>query len=208
MDRIRVSRIDALRSGIAGTASASVRMAAQALFEAGGRRVLPRAVQTAVRGAVEREAARVLTTVGVLPPGTAAASRLLSASATRTVVLQSARAASRQLLRSVSMAAGAGALIDGGWAFFQAASQVRRGKMTRGEAATHVAREAGTGAASTAAGVAAAAALVAMTGGVAAPAVFFVGAAASLGAKLGLDAWLRARDRGAIQVKSAAAAGA
>jgi hypothetical protein len=198
MQRPRVSRIDALRSAIAGSAGASARGAAHALFEAGGRRVLPAAVQQAVRGAVEKEAARVLTSVGVLPPGASAATRMLRGSATQTVVLQTARAASRQVLRNVSAAAGAGALIDGGWAAIQAVGQLRRGKITQREALTHVAREAGTGAASTAAGVAAAALLVAMTGGVAAPAVFLVGAAASLGAKVGLDAWLNARARGAI----------
>jgi hypothetical protein len=71
--------------------------------------------------------------------------------------------------------------------------------MTRREAARYVVREGTTGAVATAAGTAAAATLVALTGGMAAPAVFMVGAAASLGAKAGLDAWLAMRERGQIR---------
>jgi hypothetical protein len=73
--------------------------------------------------------------------------------------------------------------------------------MTQREAAVHVAREASTGAAATAAGTAAAALLVAVTGGIAAPAVFMVAATASLGAKMGLDAWLKARKKGEIRAQ-------
>jgi hypothetical protein len=204
MKRLHVSRVDAMRSAIAGSASTSLRGAAVALFEAGGRRVLPMAVQRAVRTAVEREASRVLTSTGLLPQGVSAAGRLLESGTARTVVMHGAKAAGRQVFRSLSAAAGAGALVDGGWALYQAVGQVRGGTMTRQQAARHVAQEAGTGAASTVAGVAAATLLVAMTGGVAAPAVFLVGAAASLGAKAGLDAWLRARARGAIVVRPAA----
>src|SRR5580698_4812001 len=186
MKRLQVTRVDAVRSAIAGSASSSLRGAAVALFEAGGRRVLPMAVQKAVRTAVEREASRVLTGTGLLPQGVSAAGKLLEGNMARTVVMHGAKAAGRQVFRSLSAAAGAGALVDGGWALYQAVGQVRGGTMTRQEAARHVAREAGTGAASTVAGVAAATMLVAMTGGVAAPAVFLVGAAASLGAKAGL----------------------
>jgi hypothetical protein len=99
------------------------------------------------------------------------------------------RAAGRQLLRGVTRAAGAGALIDGGWALVQGIRAVQRGAMTRRQATAHVVREASTGAAATAAGTAAAALVVTLTGGVAAPAVFVVGAAASLGAKMALEAW-------------------
>jgi hypothetical protein len=110
--------------------------------------------------------------------------------AARAAAVQGARAAGRQVLRGVAASAGAGALVDGGWALVQAVRGVRAGHMTRRDAARHVAREAGTGAAATAAGTAAAAMLVAMTGGIATPAVFVVAAAASIGAKMGLDAWL------------------
>jgi hypothetical protein len=194
MRLLRVTRQDALRGAIAGARAVGLRGAAQALFEAGGRKVLPPAAQQALRSAVERQAARLVAGVGLLESTASTAARVLEEGAARataqSAATQTVRAAGRQLLRGMTAAAGAGALIDGGWALLQAVRGVRRGEMTRREAAAHVAREAGTGAAATAAGTAAAALVVTLTGGVAAPAVFVVGAAASLGAKMGLDAWL------------------
>jgi hypothetical protein len=201
MKLMRLTRFDAVRGAIAGTKAVSVRAAAHALFEAGGRKVLPAAVQSAVRRAVESEASRLLVGVGVMEQSAASAVRILEGGAARAVAVTGAREASKQILRGVGAAAGAGALVDGGWALVQAVRSVQRGAMTRREAAGHVVREASTGAAATAAGTAAAALLVAATGGVAAPAVFMVGAAASLAAKMGLDAWLRARARGAIKAQ-------
>ena len=181
-----------MRGAAAGAEAIAARGAAQALFEAGGRRVLPATVQHAVRTAVESQSARLLTADAgkrLLESGVAAAA-LGESSVVRTLAAQSVRRAGRQLLRGVTAAAGAGALIDGGWALVSAAKRMRAGTMSGRQAALHVAREAGTGAAATAAGTAAAALLVALTGGIAAPAVFVVGGAASLGAKMGLDAWL------------------
>jgi hypothetical protein len=195
---VTISRPDAMRASVAGGKAVSVRHAAEVLFHAGGARLLPPPLQVAVRGAVEREAARVLG-AGVLESGAASSVRLLESGTVRAAAAQTVRAASRQVLRAVTAAAGAGAVIDGGWALVHVVPRVRRGAMTRREAAKHVAREATTGAAATAAGTAAAALLVALTGGIAAPAVFVVGAAASVGAKMGLDAWLAARARGEIR---------
>jgi hypothetical protein len=203
MKLTRVTRLDALRGVIAGSRAVSLRESALTLFQAGGRRVLPEAVQRAVRGAVEGEASKLLLGAGWLERGAAPAVRLIESGTARVVAVQGAQAAGRQILRSVGAAAGAGAMVDGGWALVQAVRAVQRGTLTRREAALHVVREAGTGAAATAAGTAAAALLVVATGGVAAPAVFMVGAAASLGAKLGLDAWLRARAAGAIVAQPA-----
>ena len=180
---LRIGKLDALRASIAGSKAVAVKAAAQALFEAGGKKVLPETVQRAVRGAVEREASRLLSAVGM-------AEKALEGTAARAAAVQGARAAGRQMLRGVAASAGAGALVDGGWALVQAVRGVRAGQMTHRDAARHVAREAGTGAAATAAGTAAAAMLVAMTGGIATPAVFVVAAAASIGAKMGLDAWM------------------
>jgi hypothetical protein len=149
-----------------------------------------------VRVTVEREASRVLAAVGLLESGAIPATQLLEGGTARAVAAGTVRAAGRQILRSVGAAAGAGAAIDGGWALVQAVRGVRRGSMTRREAMTYVAREATTGAAATAAGATAAVLLVALTGGVAAPAVFLVGAAASVGAKAGLDRWLNVRLQG------------
>jgi hypothetical protein len=198
--KFRVTRRDALRGSFAGTQGYAARCAAQALFDAGGRAVLPAPIQSAVRVAVEREASRVLAAVGLLESG--ATRQMLEGGAARAVAEQTVRAAGRQILRSVGTAAGAGAVIDGGWALVQAARRVRRGSMTHREAAALVAREAATGAAATAAGTTAAILLVALTGGVAAPAVFLVGAAASVGAKAGLDRWLDARALGEVKVFS------
>ena len=74
--RLRLRRVDALRSAIGGTAGASLRDAAEALFEAGGRKVLPAAVQRAVRSTVEQEAARLLTGGGLLQQSASAAGRM------------------------------------------------------------------------------------------------------------------------------------
>lgn len=181
---MKLGKLDALRASIAGSKALGVKAAAQALFEAGGKKVLPETVQRAVRGAVEREASRLLSAVGM------AERAIEGGGAVGAAAVQGARAAGRQVLRGVAASAGAGALVDGGWALVKAVRGVRAGSMTTHDAARHVAREAGTGAAATAAGTAAAAVLVAVTGGVATPAVFVVAAAASLGAKMGLDAWI------------------
>ncbi|HEX4629118.1 MAG TPA: hypothetical protein VH137_10035 [Gemmatimonadales bacterium] len=194
-----VTQRDALRGSVAGAQGAAARGAAQALFDAGGRSVLPAAVQGAVRSAVERQASLALAGVGLLESGAATTARAIERGAGPGLVVQTTRAAGRQILRGVGAAAGAGAILDGGWALVHAVRGVRGGSMTRREAAGHVLREACTGAAATAAGTLAAVALVAVTGGIAAPAVFLVGAAASVGAKAGLDRWLKARDAGAIQ---------
>jgi hypothetical protein len=180
----RPGRLDALRGAIAGSRAVAMGAAARALFDAGGRRLLHPTVQRAVRGAVEREASRVLSAVGV-------ASRAIETSPAPIVAVYGVRAAGRQLLRGVTGAAAAGALLDGGWALYRSIRQVRAGTMTRQQATLNVAREAGAGAAATAAGTAAAALLVTLTGGVATPAVFVVAAAASMGAKAGLDAWMK-----------------
>jgi hypothetical protein len=200
---MRIRRVDGLRSTIAGTAGASLRGAAEALFEAGGRKVLPVMVQRAVRSTVEQEASRLLAGGGLLQRSASAASRVVEggAGAVRTTALQGARAAGRQILRSVGSAAAAGALVDGGWATVQAIARVRSGSMSQRDAMFHVAQEAGTGAAATAAGTAAAALLVVVTGGVGAPAVFMVAAAATLGAKMGLDSLLRMRAAGMIRAE-------
>src|SRR5258708_6227417 len=202
---LRLTRRDALRSAVAGSQGVAARSAAHALFAAGGRSVLPEAVQSAVRGAVESQASRVLVGVGLLEASASPAARMLGGGTLRAAATQTVRVASRQILRSVSFAAGAGAVVDGGWAIARGIHRVRRGTMTRGEAAAHVAREASTGAIATAAGTAAAGLLVTLTGGVAAPAVFLVGAAASVGAKAGLDAWLSARAPGGIRARAVGA---
>jgi hypothetical protein len=192
--KLRITRRDALRASAAGSRGVAASGAAHALFEAGGGAILPAQLQSALRASVEHEASRLLTRAGLIESGaTTTTARLLEGGAAKEIVSQSARAAGRQILRGVGAAAGAGAVIDGGWALVQAIGRVRRGVMTQRQAAAFVVREASTGAAATAAGATAAVLLVALTGGVAAPAIFLVGAAASVGAKVGLDRWLDGR---------------
>jgi hypothetical protein len=191
----RYSGRDLARSGIAGAEGVATREAAQTLFRLGGQRVLPPAVRDALRAAVEARAARMIAGGSVLESQAVAA--VLPGVASRTAS-QTLRAAGRQIAGRIGVAAGAGALIDGGWAITQAVRRVRDGSLTRRQAAGHVVREVCTGAAATAAGAGAAALLVALTGGVAAPAVFVVGAAASIGAKVGLDGYVTRRS-GAIR---------
>ena len=179
------------------------RAAAAALFDAGGGALLPDAVQSAVRGVVERHAARVLGGSALLESNGSAAGRALESPAVKAAAAQTASAAGRRILRTVGLAAGAGAAVDAAWALAHAVRLTRAGSLTRRQAVGHVVREAGTGAAATAAGTATAALLVALTGGVGAPAVFLVGAFTSAAAKAGLDAWLTTRAQGAIRVRSA-----
>ena len=54
MSMLTISKPDAMRASVAGGKAVSLRHAAEVLFHAGGRRVLPSPVQVAVRGAVER----------------------------------------------------------------------------------------------------------------------------------------------------------
>ena len=201
MMRLRFGRQGAVRGGMAGAEAVAARSAALALFEAGGRRVLPETMQRVVRGAVEHEASRWLVGVGLLEGAPSTAMPAIEGATMRTLASQAARAAGRQVLRSVGAAAGAGAILDGGWALVRSVDRIRRGLMTRRQAAEYVAREATTGAAAAAAGTAAGVAMVVLTGGIGAPAVFMVGAAASLATKAGLDAWLGSRGRGAIEAR-------
>jgi hypothetical protein len=201
--KFRITKRDALRASAAGSRGVAASGAAHALFEAGGGAILPAQLQSALRASVEHEASRLLTGVALIESGATTTARLLEGGAAKGIVSQSARAAGRQILRGIGAAAGAGAVIDGGWALVQAIGRVRRGVMTQRQAAGFVVREASTGAAATAAGATAAVLLVALTGGVAAPTIFLVGAAASVGAKVGLDRWLDGRPA-PLEVKDAA----
>jgi hypothetical protein len=191
---------DAVRSALAGAQGMSTKAAAQVIFEAGGNTLLPATLQSAVRGAVEHEASRWWVVSGLAGARSGAAPAILENAAARAAAVSSVGVAGRQIARAVGVSAAAGAVIDGGWAIAVASRRVREGSMTRRQAVVHVAREAGTGAAAVALGAAASTALVALTGGVAAPALFAVSAAAAFGAKAGLGAWT-ARSSGAIRAR-------
>ena len=81
-------------------------------------------------------------------------------------------------------------MVDGAFATVESVVRVRAGTMDKNEAVSHVVKEAATGAAATGAGVLLGAGLVALTGGVAAPVVFAVGALGSIGAKRALRRWV------------------
>lgn len=199
MEPIRLSKRDALRAMFAGARGVALRPVAQQLYDLGGRTVLPAAAQQAVRGALEHEATRLFSGVGLLAEGAAAkalgagAPSVLASSSTKALAVTGARAAGQQMLRGIGRAAGIGALIDGAWGAAEAGYRFKKGTMTGREAFVHVAKEAGTGAAATAAGAVAAALVVTMTGGLAIPAVFMVGAVTSIGAKIGLMRMLAPR---------------
>jgi hypothetical protein len=196
MEAIRVTKRDALRAMFAGARGVALRPVAQRLYELGGRAVLPPVAQSAIRGALEAEATSLFAGAGLLVEGANVMKALpgrLASESSKAVVATTARAAGQQLLRGVGRAAGIGALIDGAWGAAEAGYRYKKGTMTARQAALHVAKEAGTGAAATAAGAAAAALVVTMTGGVAIPAVFMVGAITSIGAKLGLMRFIGSR---------------
>jgi hypothetical protein len=96
---------------------------------------------------------------------------------------QAMRAAGAQVLKGAGKAAGIGFVLDGAVATFEAVVAVRNGSTDRKTAVKHIATEATTGAIATGAGVLLGAGLVALTGGIAAPVVFAVGALGSIGTK-------------------------
>lgn len=181
---------NALRAVIAGNAAANGIAAAAALFEAGGKLVLNEGLQQGVRNIAEKGAEKALAVAAgpLLGPATLITQRPIAllakgARAAREVAPVAARSAGKQLLKGAGKAAGIGFVIDGAVASVEAVGLVRSGKLDAKKAATYVAKEATTGAIATGAGMLVGAGLVALTGGVAAPVVFAVGALGSIGAK-------------------------
>lgn len=127
---------------------------------------------------------------GLTRPAAAEAGAALAPTAARAVSVQVARSAARPVLRGASRAAAIGFVVDGAVAGIEAVIAVRNGTTDRDTAMRHVAKEAASGAVATGAGVLAGAALVALTGGIAAPVVFAVSAAGSIGAKRVVRRWL------------------
>jgi len=176
---------------IAAQAALGTQAAAQALYEAGGKDLLAGAVQHAVRRACTRSAVDV---VNVLAPtllldgvvGATAVPPALRQLTASTVAAGTARAAGGQVLRGAARVGGVGLLIDGAFGAFTGLRAYRRGTMTGKQAALHTVTEAGTGAVSSATGVALAAGVIALTGALAAPAVMAIGAGGALMTKLGL----------------------
>lgn len=181
---------NALRAVIAGNAAANGIAAAVSLFEAGGKLVLNEGLQQGVRNIAEKGAEKALAVAAgpLLGPATLITQKpvgllVRSAKAARSIAPVAARSAGRELLKGAGKAAGIGFVIDGAVAGVEAVVAVRNGKLDPRRAATYVAKEATTGAIATGTGMLVGAGLVALTGGVAAPVVFAVGALSSIGAK-------------------------
>lgn len=203
------SRItEALRAVVAGGGAAGVIHSSLALFEAGGKAILDESSKRVVRQVAERGANAALAAVShplFLPAkaivenpaaalgrsGVSAARAIGSSGAARVVGKTALRFAGKEVLKSAGRAAGIGLAIDGAFAGIEAIVAVRNGTMDRKEATRHVVTEAATGAVATGAGVLLGAGLVALTGGVAAPVVFAVGALGSIGTKRILSRFTR-----------------
>lgn len=198
-DAASVGVADSLRAAIAGGEAARLLGAAMSLFDAGGKHLLSAGTQKAVREVAERGAkgAILLATGPVLESAAGMAKSLDGAKAAlalgsrtskgATLALgagkQAMRVASREILKGAGKAAGIGFVIDGAMASLEAVVAVRNGSSDKATAVKYVAKEATTGALATGAGVLLGATLVAVTGGVAAPVVFAVGAIGSIGTK-------------------------
>jgi hypothetical protein len=179
---------DVIGAIIAGGRAAHVMSPSAALFEAGGRLVLDEGTKTLVRTAAQRGAEHAFGYAGGPLLGPATITRLPGMLTTAVDVASTAgplavRAAAKEVLKGAGRASGFGFAIDGAIASVEALVAVRDGTMDRRGAALHAAREAATGAASTGAGVLLGAAVVALTGRVAAPVVFAVAAFGASGAK-------------------------
>ena len=179
-----------LRAIIAGGGAARVMASSVALFEAGGKLLLDEGVKSAIRRAAEHgaESALALAAGPLLGPTQMLMKKPIAmlangGKAARAIGPVVARAAGKEILKGAGKAAGIGLVIDGAVAGVEAAVAMRSGSMDRKEAAKYVATEAATGAIATGAGVLLGAGLVALTGGVAAPVVFAVGALGSIGTK-------------------------
>ena len=196
----RVEMADSLRAAVAGGEAARLIASSAKLFEAGGKHVLSAGAQEVVKAAAERGATSavllatgpVLETASGIARGMDAATTALSlgaktAKGAKTLAVgagkQAFRIASKEVLKGAGKAAGIGFVIDGAVAGFEAVMAVKNGSSDRASAVKYVAKEATTGALATGAGVLVGAGLVALTGGVAAPVVFAVGAVSSIGTK-------------------------
>ncbi len=174
--------VEVLRAGIAGGEAVVVRNAAEVLFAAGGHKVLSEGSQRVLREVAVKAVGRTLE-----------AGRSAAQLASVVVTKEVAKSAGREVVKGVGRAAALGLAFDAVIGTVEGVVAYRGGKKTAREAIVHAGTEAGTGALASAGGVIAAAALISLTGGLAAPVVFGVGAATSIGLKLGLSSLLRGR---------------
>ncbi len=174
-----------VRSTMAGSLSVAVSEAGAALFDAGGREILTEPVRESARELIDRGVRAVLERAPELA-GKAVKDGTKAITDGGTKVAMTTGAAVARVGSVVGRAGVLGAAIDGGFATVRCVGAVRRGEMTAAEARADVAKEAGTGAAASAAGVALAAGAVALLGPLAPGVLFGVGVVGSLTTKVAL----------------------
>lgn len=189
---------------LAGQAALAARSAARTLYDTGGREVLPTVAQAGLQTVLTRTASS--TVAGAAPTLVDVAAQAGAAEVVSLAVVTTARAAGLQIARTAARAGVVGLVIDAAFGAAEGVVAWRRGTMTGKQACVHATVEAGTGAASTSVGVLVAAGAVALTGGLAAPAVMAIGTGTALATKLGLKR-LFVRNRASTPVAPLPAAG-
>lgn len=174
------------------TAKNAAKAGSKAVVKAGAKNSVEQAAKAAVKASTKsgaQSAAKLAVKQGG-KTAVKAGTKIAVTEGAKSAVQQGGAAAAKtlgcEILKKAGGAAGMGAVLDGAFASAEALHGVCTGNMTKTEAAKHVAFEATTGAAATSAGVGIAAVTVALTGGIAAPAVFIIGAGSTLAAKFGL----------------------
>jgi hypothetical protein len=190
---------EVVRASIAGGEAVAVRAAAETLFQAGGKKVLSEGTQRVGREVLSRAVGRVLVGAPALLGRVAeAATPTLGTESAKLVAREAAKAAGKEIARGAGRAAGLGFVLDGAIGGYEGLSAYRSGNKTAREAIAHASKEAGTGAVASAGGVLAAAAMVALVGGLGAPVVFGIGAVTSISLKLGLRGILDRRSKALV----------
>ena len=181
-----------LRAHVAGFEASSVQAFARHLHARLGRRFLPEATQWALRQGIERGVETSLRTEIV---NVSSASRSLAHELANHGAMQLLRhggkgvtkVALRQLAGGIGRASAAGFVIDGALGAIDAYRGYRAGELSAADAWRHVGVEGVTGALACGGGVALAAGVVVVTGGLAPSSVFVLGAVGSSGIKYGLN---------------------
>jgi hypothetical protein len=187
--------IEVVRASIAGGESVAVRAAAETLFEAGGKKVLSEGTQRFGREVLTRMTEKALAGAPALLGRAARAARpVLGREGAKTLGREAAKAAGKEIAKGAGRAAGLGLVLDGAIGAYEGVTAYREGTKTAREAVVHAGTEAGTGALASAGGVLAAAAMVALVGGLGAPVVFGIGAVTTVSLKLGMRSLFTKKD--------------
>jgi hypothetical protein len=194
------SKINAIRASIAARHALTITGAAGQMFGAAGSRLLGAATRASLAGTVLLRSATPLRQVTeLLSEGVAAAElsgAATAANAGRVAGGQLTRGAGRQLLKTsakqvakgMARAAAVGAVVDGVVGAGEALYKISKGEMAPRNAWRHIAKETGTGAAATAAGVGLVAAVVTLVGPIGAGTTVVLAGGGSVATKLGLNA--------------------